>query len=141
MSDESKRVLKMLAAGKITVEEAERLLGALAAAPEPPAAPAPKGAVQSGRPQYLRVVVDETAGEKAKVNIRVPLRLLRSGMKLKGLLPDQARQKLDAKLGEKGIHLDLDGLDQAGVDDFIAALTEMAVEIDSDDAKVRVFCE
>ncbi len=74
MSEERKKVLEMLATGKITAEEAEKLLDKLSnaatnspAGTEPNTANAAHGAT---RPKYLRVVVDQPGREQ--VNMRVP---------------------------------------------------------------------
>ncbi len=98
MNEQRHQVLQMLAEGKITADEAERLIDALAREqPESPrgAAPGPKP-----RPKYLRVVVssDDTAdGEgPGRINIRVPLQLLRAGVRLTSLLPPQALVHVNA---------------------------------------------
>ena len=111
MSDERKQILDMLAEGKISAEEAERLLdrlselgatgtpeGASSSNASSPAAHAEHGATGS-IPKYLRVVVDDPDGDK--VNIRVPLQLVRTGVKLAAMVPSEARDKLN----DKGIDL------------------------------------
>ncbi len=147
MSQERKQVLDMLAQGKITAEDAERLLDKLAslgstsegAADADTAArsrdtgtapsPAPKG-----KPKYLRVVVDSSDGDK--VNIRVPLGLVRAGMKLRAVMPEHARERLE----QKG--LDLNHLSELDGEELVDALRELSVDVDSDNGdKVRIFCE
>ncbi|MEN3307951.1 MAG: hypothetical protein V7603_4153, partial [Micromonosporaceae bacterium] len=95
MNEQRRQVLQMLAAGKITADEAERLIDALEREqPESPpgAAPRPKP-----RPKYLRVVVnweDNSGGDgPGRVNVRVPLQLLRAGVRLTSLVPPQALAK------------------------------------------------
>ena len=147
MTQERKQVLDMLAQGKITVQDAERLLDKLSAigtsVPESEvgrtgaAGPEPSGeggASRSGRPKYLRVLVDSSKGDK--VNIRVPLSLVRAGIKLKAVMPEHARQQLS----EKGIDLaDLGGLEG---EELLQALRELNVDVDAADGdKVRIFCE
>jgi len=69
-------VLKLVAEGRLTAEEAEGIIAALESsappaaprAPEPPPAPRPPG-----RPRFLRIEVTE-AGRSA-VNIRLPVSL------------------------------------------------------------------
>ena len=53
MNDERKKVLELLSAGKISVEEAERLLAAM----EDPAAGS-----ENTKPKYLRVLVEPKSG-------------------------------------------------------------------------------
>jgi hypothetical protein len=137
MSVETRRVLEMLAAGKITSEDAERLLDKLAAVKEPTDASAPESqqspSATSTR-KYLRIVVDN--GEGKDVNMRVPLSFVRSGVGLIGVLPPRVAQKLT----DKGFNLEaLAGL---GGDKLNEALNELCVDIDSNDGKhVRIFCE
>lgn len=147
MTQERTQVLDMLAQGKITVQDAERLLDKLAAigasSPESEvggATPAGSeaccdgGAPRPGNPKYLRVLVDSAKGDK--VNIRVPLSLVRAGIKLKAVMPEHARQQLS----EKGI--DLSNLGGLEGDELLQALRELNVDVDASDGdKVRIFCE
>jgi len=135
MHEDRKRVLEMLAKGKITADEAERLLERLAASPA--AAPAgrdPEPGAPGGNPKYLRVVVNSVQGDQ--VNVRLPLALVRTGIKLGAMLPEQARQQLQ----EKGI--DLSQLSGMESEEMIRALRELTVDVDSAQGDVvRVFCE
>ena len=133
MSEETSQVLAMLKEGKVTVEEAERLLSALgdegAKGDEAPTRP----------PRYLRVVVSD--GDK-NFNVRVPMELLRAGMKFSALIPEQARGQIEKHLGEKGIDLDMKKLKPADLEELIASLAELNVEVEEGgEKKVRVFCE
>jgi len=137
MSVETRKVLEMLAAGKLTSDDAERLLDKLAAVKEP---------IESGTTEnqesppatnprkYLRIVVDN--GEGKDVNMRVPLSFVRTGVGLIGVLPPRVAQKLT----DKGFNLDaLSGLRG---DKLNEALNELCVDIDSNDGKhVHIFCE
>ncbi len=137
MSVETRKVLEMLAAGKITPEDAERLLDKLAAVKEP----AESGATENQESpsaastrKYLRIVVD--SGDGKDVNMRVPLGFVRSGVGLIGVLPPKVAQKL----ADKGFNLDvLSGLSGDKLNDV---LNELCVDIDSNDGKhVHIFCE
>ena len=79
MTDNQKRVLEMLAEGKISVDEANRLLSLVGdGGGEPPAAEA-----EPGRPRkpakYLRIQVRPQSGSPSEdapqINIRVPMKL------------------------------------------------------------------
>lgn len=136
MSVETKKVLEMLAAGKITSEDAERLLDKLNEVKEVAANSAPENHDSSGPTptrKYLRVVV---TGAGKDVNMRVPLSFVRTGVGLIGVLPvDVAR-----KLGDRGI--DLDALSHLEGDKLNEALNALEVEVDSGNGKhVRIFCE
>lgn len=138
MNQDRRRILDMLAQGKVTADEAERLLAALDREPEPAAAPAAKP-----RAKYLRVAV-ETAdhrGGPANVNVRVPMQVLRAGVRLAGVLPPQARDKVNAALREKGLDFDINQLRPENLDDLVDQLEDLTVDVDQEATKVRVYCE
>ena len=145
MSENRRQVLDMLAAGKITADEAERLLAALEKeTPSVGAAAAPA----TSAPRYLRLMVEaEKDGDgdtlAKTVNIRVPLQLLRAGVRLASLVPPQARHSIDEALKEKGVAFDLSQLKPENLEELIARLKD--VSIDVGDArrkvKVKIFCE
>lgn len=143
MNEQRRQILQMLADGKITADEAERLIGALERVP----AESPPGAVSrpKPRPKYLRVVVDaadDSGGEGAfRVNVRVPLQLLRAGVKLTSLIPPRALTRANAELDRSGVPIDLGELKPQHLEDLIEQLDELTVDVDDPDAKVRVFCE
>jgi len=128
MSREREKILKMVANGTITPEEGEKLLSRLDTV-EPERDNADRSA---GPLKYLRVVVDGND----KVNIRVPIGLIRTGIKLTTLMPLIASEHLS----EHGI--DLSQLNNLDGEELIEALRELKVEVNSDDGDVvRVFCE
>lgn len=161
VSPEQMKVLEMLAAGKISAAEAERLLerlaagpadGAEAGGPEPRAAdpaagiratpadrsaePEVQGGVRTGRglPKFLRIVVDSARGDK--VNVRVPIELLRTGLALGSMLPNSARERLDAK------GIDFSRLASMDGDRLVEVLRELTVDVDAADGEtVRIYCE
>jgi hypothetical protein len=147
MSDDRRKILDMLSQGRLTADEAERLLAALdrsgAGSAGAPTGERPRAGGPG--PKYLRVQVSKLRGdgEDKNVNIRVPLQLLKAGVKLPGLLPPKARAELNAALHEKGVGFDLNQLRPDNVDAFIAALSETSIDIDADDgrSRVRVSCE
>ncbi len=133
MSESRKKILNMLAEKKITVEEAALLLEKLSGSEEP--APAEQSAPQPSKaPRFLRIVVDSQDGDK--VNVKVPLSLIRTGIKLGSLMPREAAETVS----ETG--LDLSALGQLDEDELAKALSELTVDVDSADGdKVRVFAE
>ncbi len=142
MSNDRTKILNMLAEGKISVDEAEKLLGALGE--EPVSADAPVKSGKKGSPKYLRVVVDsidEASGKPEKVNIRVPIQLLRAGIKIKSILPGHASDKVHGALHDKGMDFDFNNMNPESIDELINALSELTVDVDSDNDKVRIFCE
>jgi hypothetical protein len=132
----SKKVLEMLSEGKITVDEATTLLERLNARENTEAAAesATTGTAASRELKYLRVVVDSADGDK--VNVRVPLSLIKTGIKLKALIPVDVAEKIG------GHGLDLSQLSELDGDALIEALRELQVDVDSSGGdKVRVFTE
>lgn len=142
MNEDRRQVLQMLAEQKITAEEAERLLSAL----ETPATAGDRRPdASANRPKYLRVVVDAQdahhGGAPVKVNIRVPMQLLRAGVRLGALIPPQAREQVNAALREHGAPVDIGQMKPENLEDLIEHLNDLTVDVDQETAKVRVFCE
>ncbi|MEU8260386.1 hypothetical protein AB0C02_07170 [Micromonospora sp. NPDC048999] len=144
MSEQRRQILQMLADGKITADEAERLIAALER-DQPSASPSDVDPGQKPRPKYLRVVVDSAenfGGDgPGKVNVRVPLQLLRAGVRLASLIPPQALSQANAELAKSGVPIDLTQLKPEHIEELIDHLTEMTVDVDQPDAKVQVFCD
>jgi hypothetical protein len=137
MNKERKKVLEMLADGKISADEAERLLDALGNKSTEPSPQAALTKTLDNLPQYLFVKVDSDDGDK--VNIRVPLKLVKAGIKLKALLPREAQDKINIKLNEKGINLE--DFEAENFKDILDALTEFEINVDEKKGdKVRIYC-
>jgi hypothetical protein len=139
MSTERAKILQMVADGTITPEEGEKLLDALNATGSEDkklhseaGGESGNGDRGSGPLKYLRVTVDGND----KVNVRVPITLIRTGIKLSTLLPLAASEQLR----EHGI--DLSQFNNLDGDELTEALRELHVEVDTEDGDVvRVFCE
>ncbi|PDP88121.1 hypothetical protein CQJ94_08320 [Glycomyces fuscus] len=143
MNEQRRQVLQMLAEGKVTADEAERLIDALERQqPEPPQGAAPD---PQARPKYLRVVVNSVetpdGDGPSRVNVRIPLQLLRAGVRLTSLVPPQALTKVNAQLGRAGVPIDLTELKPQHVEDLVEHLGELTVDVDDPSAQVQVFCE
>ena len=140
MNEQRRQVLQMLAEGKITTAEAERLIDALAR--EQPESPPGR---TKARPKYLRVVMqsdDDTGGDAAsRINIRVPLQLLRAGIRLTSLIPPHELAQVNAGLNKSGVSIDLTQLKPQHIEELIEHLDEFTVDIDDPGSKVQVFCE
>jgi hypothetical protein len=139
MNEQRKDILDMLAEGKITSEEAEQLIAALER--DQPVTTS-SGVRPKGKAKYLRLEVDTTEnGEPGRVNARVPLQLLRAGVRLAALIPPQALAQANEKLSRSGVPFDLTQLRPEQLEDLVDQLDEVTLEVDQPDAKVRVFCE
>ncbi len=145
MNENRRQILEMLAAGKLTADEAERLLAAIEDAPAMSAPYA--GAVPQrtkAKAKYLRVLVESPDhGQPTTVNVRVPMQLLYAGVRLASLIPAQAHEKLDEELSRHGVPLTLSQIKPENLEELIDHLEDLTVDVDAknDGTKVRVFCE
>ena len=141
MNPDRRSVLQMLSEGKITADEAERLLSALDRNGAPAVSTSP-AAGHNDAPKYLRVTVDALEhGSPTKVNVRVPMALLRAGVRLTSLIPPAAREEVNRELARNGVPFDIGQLKPENLDELISHLNDLTVDVDSADAKVRVYCE
>ena len=137
MNEQRRQILEMLAEGKINADEAERLIAALQHDQAEPASTQRKGT-----PKYLRVVVDDRSdGEQSKVNVRVPIQLLRAGVRLATLVPPRAIDRANDELERAGIGIDLSKLKPEQLEELIEHLGEMTIDVEEADSTVHVFCE
>ncbi|HZZ68895.1 MAG TPA: hypothetical protein VFE18_12050 [Phenylobacterium sp.] len=140
MNNDRRSVLQMLADGKINADEAERLLAALDRTEAPAASSAAPPPRSNGAPKFLRVTVDANE-DNTKVNIRVPMALLRAGVRLSSLIPTEARDQVNAELAKNGVPFDIGQLKPENLEELISHLDDLTVDVDAPDAKVRVYCE
>jgi hypothetical protein len=146
-NDDARQILEMLSQGKITVDEADRLLkavtGARATAPTAAGEPAPQNDPQ--RRRWLRINIHKPASEHrphAKdVNIRVPLGVVRGGMRLGAIIATFAGEKAAQRMKDRGLDLDISAingdLSKMNGPEFDAFLNSLH-DIDIDDGKSRV---
>jgi hypothetical protein len=153
MNENRRQILEMLAAGKITADEAERLLAALDPVPVA-VGPDFTGTTANGVPvktraKYLRVLVEADEGMtgmkgQTTVNVRVPMQLLRAGVRLASLIPAQAHDQFDEALSRKGVPITLSQIKPENLEELIDHLEDLTVDVDGKDGnttKVKVFCE
>lgn len=143
MSDQRKQILQMLADGKINADEAERLISALEANRDTQTSTGEAARVSGSRPKFLHIKVEaepDSHHGHENVDIKIPLVLIKAGMKLGSLVPEKARNKLNEHLGEKGFNIDLNQLDAEKIDVILQALTESSIDVNSDNEKVRIYC-
>jgi len=156
MNENRRQILEMLAGGKISADEAERLLVALDPDTTQAAGRTASNAGNSSQPgaartraKYLRVLVEadeEMTGLKGPttVNVRVPLQLLRAGVRLAALIPQQAHNQLDQALSSHGVPLTLSQIKPENLEELIDHLEDLTVDVDGGDGnktRVRVFSE
>jgi hypothetical protein len=134
MSEETRKVLEMLSNGKVSVQEAEQLLQAVAASGQ-------ASDDKKAEPRYFRILVNKPAreGKKAEaMNIRVPITVVRGGLRLGSLFPGMLAKK-KIQLGN-GNELDLSKVTYTDLEAMIKDIGELTVEVDGD-AQVRIRCE
>lgn len=87
-AQERLQILKMIEEGKIKADEGARLIEALDSlssserAPKPLSSPETPADIASKGQHYLRVRVTDTDSGKTRVNIRLPVGLIRAGVKM-----------------------------------------------------------
>ena len=140
MSDNQKRILDMLAEGKISADEAQKLLAAIGSGSDETKSAPPSS------PKYLRVVIqpnpDAPENEDVKrVNVRVPVALIRAGIKFTSLIPADASDQVNAALKEKGIDFDIRNLKPEDLEELIMALHDLEVDVQNGQEKVHVYVE
>lgn len=146
MSEDTKKILELLASGKVTVDEADRLLRAVAAGPAGPRAEAKDEAPPAaGKPQarFLRIAVQKSANEcgpEKQVNIRVPISLVKGGMRLGAMIPGYG-DAINEQLRRHGVDLDVTKLSAVNLEDALKDMGELAVDVDQGKAQVRITCE
>jgi hypothetical protein len=156
VNEDRRQILEMLATGKITADEAERLIAALESGPAATVGEnagtiggSGAGVAVKTRAKYIRVQVEaprEMTGLKGStsVNVRVPMQLLRAGVRLASLIPAQAHQQLDEAFSRHGVPLTLSQIKPENLEELIDHLEDLTVDVDTTDegtTKVRVFCE
>ena len=169
MSVEQKRILSMVAEGKITVEEAEKLLNALSLNEVMEEDPSledqmePESRNQGShstrtttnkrtitrieggwkKPKFLHVKVEPKSDNEdaQRVHIKVPLQLLSAGVKLASLVPNNVENKVQSALKKEGIEFDMSKLKDGTLEELVDHLGGINIDVDSKDERVKIFCE
>lgn len=144
LSVAKQKIVDLLVQDKVSIDDAFRLLGRANEsvrtneAPEElgknsPSATALARFSSKNRPKFLRVLIQDGGSEK--IDVRVPLKLVKLGMVSSDFVPPGV---LDA-VTEHGI--DFENLSGLSDDDFYEAFGNLRVDIVDDDSTVQVFCE
>jgi hypothetical protein len=119
MQEERMQILRMLEEGKVTAEEAARLLDALDEAPT-------GGQTKTGK--WLRIEVTDLGTKKKKVNLRIPMGLAKIAAKF---IPSQKKKELL----EEGVD----------IDEVLSQVTSenigKMIDIESDDDLIQISIE
>jgi len=142
MNNNQKRILEMLAEKKISVEEAERLLSLTEETSESEIAKSEVAPGQKVKPKYMRVLVTPEEGKGTEhVNVRIPLSLVRAGLKLSAFIPSEAVNNVNDALKKQGFNFDIRKLKGDDIEELIEAMTELEVDIHGGAEKVKVYVE
>ena len=150
-TDDTRRILDMLSQGKISVDEADRLLKAMSAAPPAGTTPADPS-TDTTRARWIRINIHKPAKDEAHrpkdVNIRVPIGVVKGGMRLGALIGTFAGEKAARRMKAQGLDIDLakinSDLSQMNgpeFDEFLRSLNDTNIEIDDGQAQVRITAE
>jgi hypothetical protein len=149
-TDDTRRILDMLSEGKISVDEADRLLKAMSA--DPAAADATSPSTDTTRARWIRINIHKPAKDETHrpkdVNIRVPIAVVKGGMRLGALIGTFAGEKAARRMKAQGLDIDLakinSDLSQMNgpeFDEFLRSLHDTNIEIDDGKAQVRITAE
>lgn len=146
MSENQRKILEMLANKDISIDEAHRLLSVLEPEGRTLGSTLEAETTAKTKPKYLRVTVQpgpehEHDDDAERVNVRVPMSLIRSGMRFTSVLPPEARDKINGALREKGMDFDMRNLKPEDLDQIIEAMSDLEVNVESGKEVVRVFVE
>jgi hypothetical protein len=131
MNEERMKVLNMLSEGKISPEDADKLLNTIEKDSKP---------IGESFPQYFYIHVDSNGDKKEKVDIKVPMALIQAGVNIASLMPDGMQGKVDEALSDKGIKFKISDIKKENMDELIQALRELEVNVDGDNEKVKIYC-
>jgi|SRR5579864_5709719 len=157
-TDNTRRILDLLAQGKITVDEADQLLRAVGGpaggpssddrAGNRPGAQPPRQGAQGAQARsdarWMRVTIDKAArdGRPAKqVSIRVPMALVRGGVRLGAIFPYKGNDPISQHLRNHGVDVDWSKIDLSQLDSVLQNLDETTIDVDNGRAQVRISYE
>jgi len=135
-TSEQRQVLDMLADGRIETADAERLLQRLAeaAAEETAAGAGASRRASSPRDLHLHVVARTEDGDE--IDVRMPLKLMATGIQFEKLMPEAAREAVQ----ETGI--ELQELRNLRGDQLIDAIQDLEVDLEGHDGShVSIRCD
>jgi hypothetical protein len=151
-TDDTRRILDMLAQGKVTVDEADRLIKAVGADRPAEAAAADTPTDGRQRPRWFRINIHKPAKDETHrpkdVNIRVPIAVVKGGMRLGAIIGTFAGEKAAQRMKARGLDIDLSAINGdlsrmngPEFDAFLKTLDDMNIEIDDGKSQVRITAE
>jgi len=139
--DEIKRILEMVKEGKLSPDEGSRLINALNDKDRDE-----QSNNHQKKSRWLKIVVKskENSPKKENVNIRIPLNIMKTALKLGGkfnfAIPEEAKLKME----ERGIDIN-ELMGPEGLTNLIGELGSSEpytlVDVDDEDETVKIFIE
>ena len=144
-TDTTRRILDLLAQGKITVDEADQLLRAVSGSKgKPPSESRNDPQADRSNARWMRITIDKAPrdGRPAKqVTIRVPMALVRGGARLGAIFPYRGNDRVSQHLRDHGIDVDWSRMDWSKVDTVLQNMDETTIDVDNGKAQVRISYE
>ncbi len=141
MAEDTLRILQMVSDGKITAQEAEKLLAAIESA-QPQAVSQDESPLSKAfADKFLYVKVEPKEGKSSdRVSVKIPFALFKTGLNIVGLIPKNAQKEIQSSMEKSGITLDLNAITPENVQELMSALEEMKIDVDAEDATIQVYC-
>ena len=152
MGKNQRKILQMLAEGKISIDEAQRLLELVGSADGEEKGSTDVNMSVKSLPRFLHVIVeprpdapDNSECHKfhghSKVNIRVPLSLIRAGIKFATLMPSETADQVDKAFKDRGFSFNVKKLKEEDLQELITALHDSEINVDNDRELIRIYSE
>ena len=143
MNEDRMKILEMLSNGKISAQEAEKLISALDKIEEPVVSMQTIDAnvpESPGGEKYLYVIVQPKAGkESEKVSVKIPLAILKAGINIAALMPKDTQESIDSSLKEKGVEFNLSDIDPKNIEVFLKAIEDLSIDVENENSYIKVF--
>jgi len=136
--NEQLRILNMLSEGKISSDEASKLLDVLRPQSKEEE---PKETRSNELPKLMIVKVSPKNGSGDKVNVKIPFKLFQAGIKLASFLPENVQGKVDSAIKSKGINIELSKINQENIAELLETFKDFSVDVDGENETVQIYCE
>ena len=140
MSDERLRILHLLSEGKLTPDEAEKLLQAMESGTQQ-IENTSKTQNSDIRGKYLYVQVEPKEGKSSeRVSVKVPLALIKAGLNISKLIPLEAQDKIHASMQDSGIPFNFNDIDPQNFQEILEVFEQTSIDVDTDESTIKVYC-
>jgi hypothetical protein len=145
MSDEMRRVLSMVAEGKISVENAAEVIEALKAPPLVDEDDEFAWQPEPIRPRFLRIRMHRPPREghlEKDVNVRVPIAVVCGGLRL-GMLVPGIGDRINARLRAGGVDFDLGRVSEEQIQSMLSRLGQLTIDVSEggQQKQLHITCE